>query len=214
VPTGHHGHHANWRVSRRVLTMRRRIIGAIAGIILALGAVSGLGLPATVAQATSYQICDISLACLNAWNGGPYVNTYGPNTRNDNFHIQPIAGRCRAGSDYTTANCPYSGVPGGLLIVQIQYLNNPGDCLGDFNGLSGSARASAFDACNNPNTGSGGSYGTVFFEYVPSAGCPPGHFQLYSFHWQNGGLNYPGAGNDQPWYLNTTTPDCVQQGTF
>jgi hypothetical protein len=191
--------------------MHRRITGIVAGIILALGAVSGVWLPATVAQAQSSQVCDISLACLNAWNGGPYVNTYGPNVANDNFHIQPINGRCRAGSDLTTAGCPYAGVPAGHLIVQIQYLNHPGDCLGDLNGQSGSARASAFDACNSTSSGSGGSYGTVFFENVPSFGCPPGHFQLYSFHWQNGGLNYPGAGNGQPWYLNTTTPDCVQQ---
>jgi hypothetical protein len=204
-------------MSRRVLTMRRRIIGIVVGLILALGTVSGLGLPVTAAYASTYEICDIGFACLNAWNGGPYVNTYGPAVSNDNFELQPIDDRCKSGSDLTTTNCPYSGVPAGLLIVQIRYLNT-GNCLGDFNGESGDARAGAFDACNNPSTGSGGSDGTVFFEYNvvvdDQATCPPGHFELYSFHWQNGGLGYPGAGNDEPWYVNSEPLDCVEQAPF
>jgi hypothetical protein len=198
--------------------MRKRIIGTVAGAILALGTVLGLG-PATAANAQSgYQICDISFTCLNAWNGGPYVNTYSPAVSNDNFELQPIYDRCETGSDLTTPNCPYSGVPGGFLIVQIEYLNDPGNCLGDFNGLSTDARAGAFDTCNNPSSGYGGSYGTVFFEYNAvvdgQATCPPGHFQLYSFHWQYAGLNYPGAGNDEPWYLNTYPLDCLEQSVL
>jgi len=194
--------------------MLRRIIRSVAGVILALGMVFGLGVPATVAHASSYsQVCDSFLKCLNAWNGGPYVNTYGVDTPNDNFLVEPIAGRCKAGSDYTTPNCPFSGVPGNLLIVQIAYQNNPGNCLGDLNGDSGDARAGAFDACNNVNTGYGGSYGTVFYEAPPTgrepASCPLGFYDFDSLHWPGGGLSYPGSGNDRPWYLNSN-PSCLE----
>lgn len=197
--------------------MRGRIIGTVAVIILTLGTVLGLG-PATVANAQSgYEICG-TFVCLNAWNGGPYVDTYSPGVTNDNFELQPIDGRCQTGSDLTTANCPYSGVPGGLLIVQIEYLNDPGNCLGDFNGLSTDARAGAFDACNSTSSGTGGSYGTVFFEYNAvvddQATCPPGSFQLYSFHWQDAGLNYTEPENGSPWYLNSYPLECVEQGVL
>ena len=187
--------------------MRKRTIGIVAGVILALGTVFGLG-PATQAHALSSEVCNLSSQCLNAWNGGPYVNTYGPGVGNDNFGLQPIYDRCQNGSDRTTPNCPYQYVPGGLLIVQIEYLNISGNCVGDFNGLSGDARAGAFDACNNPGNGQGGSYGTVFFEYP--GGCPGGYFSLLSFHWVSGVLNPSGSGNDQPWYLNSSAnEDCL-----
>jgi hypothetical protein len=197
--------------------MPKRIIRTISGFILALGTVFGLGLSATAAHAATPEICDLSDACLNAWNGGPYVNTYGPAFKNDNFEIQPIDGRCAKGSDLTTANCPYSGVPKGLLIIQIKYINT-GNCLGDFNGLSSDARAGAFDACNSTSTGTGGYYGTVFFEYDvftnDQGTCPPGYFNIYSAHWPNGGLNYPQPGDNEPWYLNSNPPDCLNQGAY
>ena len=84
--------------------MRRRITGTAAGVILACGAMFGLG-PAPGAHASGHAaVCDSLFECLNAWNGGPYVNTYGPSAANDNFLVQPIAGRCKQGSDYTTLN--------------------------------------------------------------------------------------------------------------
>jgi hypothetical protein len=204
----------NWRVSGRVLTMRKRITRTVAGVILVLGTVFGLEIPATVAHASGHAaICDSLFECLNAWNGGPYVNTYGPSAYNDHFLIQPIAGRCKSGSDYTTPNCPFSGVPGNLLIIQIEYYNNPGNCLGDLNGDPGNARASAFDACNDPNTGFGGSYGTVFYELPPTGreptGCFAGWYDFESFHWQGGGLYYSGSGNDRPYYLNVNPASCM-----
>ena len=112
-------------------------------------------------------------------------------------------------------------MPAGALIFQL--LNNvePGNCIGDFNGSSTDARLGGFDACNNPKTGTGGSYGTVFF-WEQSNSCPPGAgglqpVQYWSFHWPGGGLAYPGSGTfgsgqtDQPWYENTTAPDCLIQ---
>ena len=197
------------------------ILRSVGITALAVAAVLGIGLRvAPPAAAQPLEQCDDHGDCLNLWNGGPYVNTYGGGSGNDAVSIQYIDGRCDSG-DTTTANCPYSGVPAGLLIFQL--LNNvePGNCIGDFNGSSTDARVGGFDACNNPKSGTGGSYGTVFF-WEPSNSCPPGAgglqpVQYWSFHWPGGGLAYPGSGTfgsgqtDQPWYENTTTPDCLIQ---
>jgi hypothetical protein len=45
----------------------------------------------------------------------------------------------------------------------------------------------------------------------------PGHLQYWSAHWPGGKLAYPGSGtsgsgqNDEPWYENSTTGDCLVQ---
>lgn len=73
--------------------MRRiyRIGGPVGAIILAVGAVLATGIP-EAAAASGTQFCYHSgskAACLNAWGGGPWVNTYtgGPNTQNNDFTI-------------------------------------------------------------------------------------------------------------------------------
>jgi hypothetical protein len=198
----------------------KRILKPIGITALAVCAVLGFGLKvAPPAAAQPVEQCDDSGECLNLWNGGPYVNTYGGDVGNSAVSIEYIDGRCDKG-DTTTANCPYSGVPAGLLIFQL--LNNvePGNCIGDFNGSSTDARVGGFDACNNPGSGSGGSYGTVFF--MGGGSCPPGAgglvpVQYWSAHWPGGKLAYPGSGtfgsgqNDEPWYENSTTGDCLVQ---
>jgi hypothetical protein len=197
----------------------KRMLKPVGITALALCTVLGFGLKvAPPASAQPLEQCDDSGECLNLWNGGPYVNTF-TSTANDAVTIQYIDGRCDSG-DTTTPNCPYSGVPGGLLIFQLRNNVEPGNCIGDFNGSSTDARVGGFDACNDPHTGQGGSYGTVFF--WEQGRCPPGPgglqpVQYWSFHWPGGGLAYPGSGtfgsgqNGQPWYENTTTPDCLIQ---
>jgi len=148
---------------------RNRIAALLVAGVAATGLAVGVGV--APAQAVTDQICDRlnqngtpDGECLNAWNGGPYVKSYTPNVTNDNFGWQFIKGRCQAGSIYTTTNCPLPGTPAGHAIFQIRYLNHPGECVGNLNGNAGDAHASAFDKCNDPNTGFGGDYGTVYIQ--------------------------------------------------
>src|SRR5580765_1751084 len=107
-------------------------LAAAAGMLLAT---TGLATVATTspAGAVAHQLCDNGPTdkCLNAWDGGSLVKTFDPNAANDNFDYQPVKGRCQSGTAFTTANCPLSGTPAGLLIVQIQYFNVSGSCIGD-----------------------------------------------------------------------------------
>src|SRR6266516_4149175 len=51
-------------------------IGALVGaILLPLGAVPAVGMPEASAAAVAGQYCFFS-DCLNAWNGGPFVNVF------------------------------------------------------------------------------------------------------------------------------------------
>jgi hypothetical protein len=147
--------------------------------------------------------------CLNAWNGGPYVKTYTTPASNENFVVETINGRCVPNSPYTTNNCPLSGTPSGYLIVQVTYGGN--QCVGDLNGESGDAVASAFDGCNSTGSGYGGAYGTVFI--LNPDGCPGNTQQLVSIHWSSSwsskyGLGFSG-GNGTQVYLNVYGPTCI-----
>jgi hypothetical protein len=177
--------------------LRSKFMAAAVSAALVLG--GGLTLIATAApaQAQSFEEqCDDSGVCLNLWNGGPYVQTYGGTTGNNNISIQWLPGR---GAGYFQLVNNVEGYP---------------NCLGDFNGEQGDARIGGFDTCNNPNTGYGGSWGTVF--YMVRSNCPPGAGGLVpemymSAHWPGGAINHPGSGNNQPWYENSSPGDCLVQ---
>jgi hypothetical protein len=149
--------------------------------------------------------------CLNAWNGGPYVKTYTTPASHEDFVVETINGRCVSGSPYTTNNCPISGTPAGLLIVQVTYGGN--QCVGDLNGEPGDAVASAFDGCNSTTTGYGGAYGTVFILYAGS--CPGNDQALISSHWSSSFGNFYGLAwsgpnrNGAQIYLNVQPVTCL-----
>jgi hypothetical protein len=198
--------------------MRRRVLAIIIGLFAAFGGT--LIVTTTPAFAVTDQLCDHITVnngpageCFNAWNGGPYVKTYTPNVTNDNFTRQFIHGRCNS-TIYTTTNCPLPGTPAGLAIDQIEYLNHPGECVADLNGSSGDAHTSAFGKCNDPNTGFGGDYGTVFVEN----NCTPNPFLSYvSVHWSTNwgsgarflGYNGSGGNGNQFWQNLTASGNTV-----
>jgi hypothetical protein len=189
---------------------------AFAGTILAALAVPGaVAVTASPAGAVANQICDGSSQqpagdCFNEWGGGAYVKSYTPNVSNDNFHTQAIAGRCQAGSVFTTANCPISGVPAGLVIVQFVY-QNTGKCVGDLGNNSGDAHASGSVTCNDPGTGFGGGYGTVHV----GTSCTDNTFTAFAnAHWSSNwtsGVRYTGyspkGSTGQQFWLNQAGGD-------
>ncbi len=194
--------------------MRLRLIAVAAALLLS----AGLAIISTSASADSgTQICGTQ-KCLNLWNGGPGLKTYSSGVVNDNYIEQFVKGRCIAGSWKTTANCPISGVPAGLDIVQISethVANGNFHCVGDQNGDTTQADAESFDACNNLNTGQGGDYGTLFV-MSDAAGCQANLGEFTNVHWSSnwsGGRRWLDAnmgGNGNQFFLNTTNSRCYQ----
>jgi hypothetical protein len=192
-----------------------RIIPLIA-VLVAGAAVSVTG--ATPAGAFQQEICQANAAlnpefpCLNAWNGGPYVKSYSPGVSNENFAEQDVFNRCESGSALTTNGCPIAGIPAGYLIVQLRYSN--GQCVGDLNGASGDAHA-ALTTCNNPNTGQGGAYGTIFVARATSCSNGDGYWNAHwSSNWNGslGGLRISGNTNGSQFWLNVSnSAGCLHQ---
>ena len=80
--------------------LRSKFMAAAASAALVLGGGLTLIATATPAQAQSFEEqCDNSGVCLNLWNGGPYVQTYGGTTGNNN-----IALGWEAGDNLTTGS--------------------------------------------------------------------------------------------------------------
>jgi hypothetical protein len=173
------------------ISRRLTAVATAAAMALSLTLIS-----APAHASTFEEQCDDSNVCLNLWNGGPYVQTWQGLTGNNNIIIQWLPGR---GAGYFQ------------LVNQVEGYPN---CIGDFNGSSTDARLGGFDQCNNPSTGYGGAWGTVF--YMVQDRCPPGvggevPTEYASLHWPGGFINHPGSGNDQPWYENSPTGDCLAQ---
>ena len=177
-------------------------------ITLTVGGIAATTVPAHAAL--GIQICDNK--CLNGWNGGSVLKTYDPNVFNDNFVLDFVSGRCQSGSFLTTANCPISGVPAGLDIVQIKetyVANGNNECVGDYQDMSGRADAETFDVCNNDQTGFGGDYGTIF---VLGTDCGSQSWELFNSHFSSNfgtgrrdlGSDFNSDGNQI--YLNVNTP--------
>jgi hypothetical protein len=166
---------------------KKHLLGLTALLLLLGGLFS---VPTTAARAAlGIQVCETGQgsnpACLNGWGGGSALKVYSHNVFNDNFVYDFVSGRCNSGHT-TTANCPISGVPAGLDIVQIKetyVANGTYECVGDTGGASGSALAETFDICNNDQTGFGGDYGTLFVLFPGS--CPSPATALMNVHWSS-----------------------------
>ena len=188
-------------------------------LVAVLVASAGLAVTAaTPAGAVQQEICQPSASispefpCLNAWNGGPYVKAEGPGTSNENFAEQDVFNRCGSGTALTTQGCPIAGIPAGFLIVQLRYSN--GQCVGDLNGASGDAHA-GLTTCNNPNTGQGGAFGTIFVARATACQSGDGYWNA---HWSNswpnslGGLKITGSTNGSQFWLNVAnSAGCLHQ---
>jgi hypothetical protein len=170
-------------------------IGRLAGVVLlSVGTVLTIGTPeASAQQPLTGQWCWDSTGygswvCLNAWNGGPWVNvSTNADTRNNDFTIiQDSAGYYEL--EDTGGN------------------NYSGECIGDAYNESGQADTS-LDPCGN--TGAGQGWGTNF-ELV-TAGCSTGSVAFYNVHWR-GYLGPPnGWANGSHFYLNKPGYFCFAQ---
>jgi hypothetical protein len=182
-----------------------RIIPLVAVLVASAGVAVTVAAPSWAVQ---QEICQASpsfspeFPCLNAWNGGPYVKAEGPGTSNENFSEQEVFNRCESGTALTTNGCPIAGIPSGFLIVQLRYGN--GQCVGDLNGSSGDAHA-GLTTCNNPNTGQGGAFGTIFVARATACQSADGYWNAHwSSNWNGGlgGLKITGSTNGSQFWLN------------
>jgi hypothetical protein len=158
--------------------------------------------------------CNTAGLCLNDWNNSGEVSTYTAGVDNDAYLIQGID-RCGNG-DYSTANCPITGMPAGYFIFQFKD-QRTGDCIG----LAASGSPYPLETgCNSPTTGYGGGDGTVNILVYPSS-CASGYYGAINSYWSNyyGGWGdavgyYWGANDHDPVYLNDGTGVCFQEFTF
>jgi len=163
-------------------------------IIVSCCAMLGLGLttiPSTALAQSQTEFCAEGSAgtplfpCLNAWGGGPEVQTETPGTSNEDFTIQVVD-------------------KGGVGYREIEYLPT-GSCVGDIGNSSSDARAGMDDPCGNPNTGAGAGWGTLFT--LQQSYCGQGYVWS-NVHW--GGFlnysNYPQQSDDLAYYLNSGEP--------
>lgn len=175
--------------------MKLRLAALITAVLTCVGVVVGSGLTSTAAYAQQSEVCATSYTaylavfpCLNAWGGGPDLNTYTPGASHEDFQLETV-------------------VRNGVAYTQIEYLPYS-TCVGDGDGGSNTdARAVMTDACNGAN-GYGGSYGTLFL--LETNGCQYG-WKLYNVHW-DGLLSYSGWPNEadgDAFYLNTGGSFCM-----
>jgi hypothetical protein len=130
--------------------------------------------------------------CLNAWNGGPYVNVYtgGDETRDTNQNFMVID---ENGNQNGTAEIMYTGSSSWN-----------GRCIGDASNDSTLADVS-LDACARPGQTAG--WGTQFT--WGTSGCPSGTVWFHNNHWP-GYLRPPdNAANGSHWYLNKPNKVCL-----
>lgn len=165
-------------------------IGAMVGaILLPIGAVLATGATEALA-ATPYQYCELgaSLACLNAWGGGPYVNvetTSGLTIQNNRFEVFPVG----------NGNYQILFVGGGAY---------NGYCIGDAGNVPGNADTGLV-VCN---THTAAGWGTIFRDRSNLCTGGSGFSAYYNSHWK--GYLGPPAGyvNGSHFYLNKPNLVC------
>jgi hypothetical protein len=202
--------------------MKPRILAILSALLLTAGLSAGLTASPGLAQPYQlkaqhdpYELCNPDSSptqCLNNWNNGPAVESYGPDTTNDAFGTYVDTYRCNDG--HTTSSCPIKGNPSGLQIVQV-HNEDPnslyyGQCVGDANNSPTNARAYDNDACDNG--GANGGWGTVFVYYPDS--CPDNGIGYVNVHWNStwstlAGIGWAGNGYGYQAYLNTVTAFCL-----
>jgi hypothetical protein len=143
------------------------------------------------ATSGSFELCDQGGYCLNDWFNGTAVRAYKPGVTNDDYELQGVD-RCNHG-DYSTPNCPISGIPSGYFIAQIRDPRKSNACFGSPNGIDGQPFGTEM-ACNRTGyPGTGGGPGTIIVAPSSDSNCHSGYAPLIDSLW----TNYDGGwGND------------------
>lgn len=132
--------------------------------------------------------------CLNAKNGGPDIQAWQYGNYNNSAFEGVGINLCNTNpTDLTTATCPFTVGSGlnqaGNFILDFEYVHSGspyyGDCIGDSSAGGGTM---AFTGCNNPATGTGGGYGTVFV--IPSVSCDSIGGPAINREWSDNDANY------------------------
>ncbi len=130
--------------------------------------------------------------CLNAWNGGPWVNVYtgGDELRDTHQNFMVID---ENGDRNGTAEIMYTGSGSWN-----------GECIGDAYNNSGYADTS-LDPCARPGQSAG--WGTQMT--WGTSGCPSGTVWFHDGHWNGYLAPANNAVNGSHWYLNDQTKTCL-----
>ncbi len=171
------------------MNKRKRLLAALASAAIIGGAAALVAAPAQANTGNQYCYYLGGYACVNAWGGGPWVNTYtgGPGTSNNDFSVI---------NNYATGDQMLQFTGGGSW---------NGHCVGDAYNDSGDARTS-LDSCGNGGEGAG--WGTNFISGVD--GCQAGWAYFYNTHW-GGWLGPPDNWvNGSHFYLNKTVKYCFK----
>lgn len=163
----------------------KRLVPAILGaVILALGfGFTGEG-TAYAQTGSGDQFCaNSNTSCLNAWNGGPYVNAYQQGVIANNY-FTIYYGSGWIGLQFTgNSNSPYDY-----------------ECISDYGNSSTDARAGLYGDCAAGSI----AWGAKFTAYS----CDNGQGTAFkNQHW-NGWLAPSASGNGAPFYLNSATQAC------
>jgi len=160
--------------------MKARIFAIAAALTLAIGIGVGSSGSAYAQNVTGDQFC-FNNFCLNAWNGGPYVNEFTQGVANNYFTVisnQPATGYVNL--EFTGSRSPYEF-----------------GCIGDFGNSQTDARA-GLSPCGGGNVPWGGNF---------TATHCPGGLAFKNVHW-NGWLAPASAGDGTPYYLNSASEAC------
>jgi len=146
--------------------------------------------------------------CVNAWGGGPLIKTYPGGVVNNDYFVAVQEGTGPCGGYSTTSNCPWSGTPSGLPIVQLEFEGSgqySGDFIGDYGNSSTDAKAGL--------VGYNG-WGTNFILYNDPSQCGSNTpWLLINTHWSPSWYNAAGLGsfanyNGKQLY-NNSPPQCL-----
>jgi hypothetical protein len=165
-----------------MIAMKRLAPSILGAVILALGFGFAGGGTAYAQSGSGDQFCD-GTSCLNAWNGGPYVNAYTQGViANNYFSIYYASGWL--GIQFTgNSNSPYDY-----------------ECISDYGNSSTDARAGLNGDCAAGSI----AWGAKFTAYS----CDSGQGTAFkNQHW-NGWLAPSHSGNGAPFYLNSSTEAC------
>jgi hypothetical protein len=160
--------------------MKARILAILGVLTLAMG--FGIASGGAAFASTPNQYCTQFDACLNAWNGGPYVNAYHENVINNNFYV-------------------FKNSQGYWNIEYVGDGNYKNQCIGDYGNGSGDARAGLYGDCASGVI----AYGANF----RLATCPDGlGYAFEDVHWTDGWLTPNSNSAGSPFYLNSATVTC------
>jgi hypothetical protein len=169
-----------------------RLIRRLAPALLGLGLVIGGTAPAahaSVGGGNQWAESGNQSVWVNAWNGGPYIETYNNQTYNNDFS--------QITNPTSNGNYAWLQLTNGIGSDAYEY-----ECISDNNNSPTSARA-ALNYCDANNI----PWGANFILYACTDGQGAPGYYWYNVHWHG----YLGGGTTvgSVWYLNDATPQCL-----